>query len=83
MTQSNRRAGSAPLCCPTYTVMPGDTVASVAAAQSVVPSLLTAYNKLPAGGALTPGQVIQIPCARTIEYAQKAAAPPAGEKSAG
>ena len=51
--------------------MPGDTAASVAVVQSVEPSVLTFYNELPAGAFLTPGQTIQIPCARVLQYAEQ------------
>lgn len=62
-------AGVAPPCCPTYTVRPKDTVASVAAAHAVAPFLLTHYNLLPSLGPLPPGQSIQIPCARIVKFA--------------
>ena len=63
-------SGSPPPCCPTYTAAPGDTIASVAAAEAVAPSVLTTYNNLPAGSPLTPGQTIQTVCARALQYAQ-------------
>jgi len=56
----------APPCCPRYTVKPGDTANSVASAQSIAPTLLTGFNGLPNGATLTPGQSIQIPCARVL-----------------
>ena len=59
-------AEMAPPCCPRYTVKPGDTAESVASSQSVSPTLLTGFNSLPEGAALTPGQSIQIPCARVL-----------------
>ena len=64
-------AGSVPSCCPSYTVKPGDTAASVAAAQSVDPTVLTFYNQLPANASLKPGQTLFIPCARILQYAQQ------------
>jgi LysM repeat protein len=73
--------GSAPPCCPSYTVAPGDTATSVAAAQSVTPKLLTSFNSLPDGATLTPGQSIQIPCARVLTAISKGLA--AKQASAG
>jgi len=67
-------AGSAPPCCPIYTVQPGDTATSVAAAQSVIPNLLTFVNSLPTGATLTPGQSIQLPCARLLNPLAKGVA---------
>lgn len=63
-----------PPCCPIYTVMPGDTIASVAASQSVAPTALMKYNMLPAGAVLAPGQTLQALCPRVIMYAKEAAA---------
>ena len=51
--------------------MPGDTTASLAKAEAVEPSLITYYNMLAADTPLTPGQSIQIPCARILQYAQQ------------
>ena len=57
-----------PPCCPTYTVMPGDTVTSVATDKAVLPTLLSLFNNIPDGVLLSPGEILQIPCGVYIEY---------------
>ena len=72
-------AGTPPLCCPAYTVKPGDTITSIATDKSVLPNLLIEYNSIPEGDLLMPGQIIQIPCDRLTQFIfqQLAAAPEA------
>lgn len=73
-----------PPCCPTYITVTDDTVASVAAAHSVQPIALVKYNDLPANATMKPGQRLQIPCARIVQYALRhAAAAPAPEPESG
>jgi hypothetical protein len=63
----------------TYTVSPGESLSSIAAAHGLSPDTLAAYNGLSADSWLLIGQTVQIPSSSVASSAGTSAGPPPAE----